>query len=298
MYPKKDKTFHTNILEDSFVIKEHEKEVEKFADFSKIFPIADLTFGIGVITFQLFLREVSSHIAFEIPNPFVKPEFNSIKKYFAAQFKHGNANVRCVVRYKGVEVFEAKVLSHNLDSINKDTISVIVDDLIRDHIIDFETEEVRALGEALKDVYEIPEENAERWLMSKLSSESLTKHHEHLMYLSGLHDRQLFPLKVTGKPISFMFGFRNDDSIFIVWETYNTKEATYIWRLNNQSDDDLGISILEVENNVKLLRQGKKRAYRADNKANADFKVVEHNYSLPKNGFENWRSVLEEYTNS
>ena len=274
------------------------EESEKVIQFRRHVPVTDLTFGDGVISFVAYIQEVSSHVVFEIAIVFIKPEFNSIKKYFAKQFKHGNADVLCEVKYKGAVILDSQVISHNLNTINEETISIIVDDLIQDYIIDFESEDISPLEDSLKDIYEVPNNNIEQWLMSKLSQESLTKHHEHLMYLSGLHERNLFPLKITGKPISFLFGFRKENRINIVWETHNTKEATYIWRISERANDNIHEFISVTENLVKNLRQGNKRSYRSANKNNSDFKVVEHDYSLPNNGFEKWRSIIEKVLNS
>lgn len=293
---RKDARISTEADMSFFVRKEPDVEIEKSEEFTVTIPVMDLTFGAGTISFLAYSKQVFQHIRFEITNLFVKPEFNSIKKYFAKQYEKGKATALCQVKYKGSTVLESQVISHNFDSVNSEVISTVVDDLINDYIIDFESEEIRSLEESLEGVYEIPEENIEQWLMSKLSKESLTKHHEHLMYLSGLHERGLFPLKVTGKPISFIFGIPKETYVFIIWETHNTKEATYLWRLQVSRTLEEHF-IKEMEDIVKKLRQGNKRSYRAANKDNGDFRVIEHDYNLPDNGFEKWRIAVDEFVN-
>jgi hypothetical protein len=133
------------------------------------------------------------------------------------------------------------------------------------------------------------------WLMTKLLNEKITKHHLHLLYLSKEHDLSLCKLKITGKPVSFLFVLNSLRDYYIVWETHNTMEATYLWRVKAESVEIFHERYEKIESTITLLRMKNKRAYRNENKDNLDFKIIEHDYSLANNGFDKWKSQIETF---
>ena len=200
----------------------------------------------------------------------------------------------CRLKVSNSDILETSASSEDIPKINQDTITQIEDNLIRDSILNKETEEIKSLEDAFNDTYQELEDKQVEWLMSKLANSEITKHHRHLLYLSDRHDNSIFKLKVTGKPVSFLFGIRENNNIYIVWETHNTKEATYIWK-HNKSDNELQEFISDIDEQVKKLRQRTKREYRSHNKDNPNFSVIEHEYNSDDYGFEKWKANLESY---
>ncbi len=289
------KTDFAGPLED-FIKKDLEQE--RFIEFKKLKLIKELTFNDGNISFEEYCSEIGKVETFSIENSFIKKEFDSIKNYFSKFFVKGKVEVTCRLKVSENDILERTALSDGILKINQDTITKIEDDLIRDSILNRETEEIKSLEDAFNDTYQALEDKQADWLMSKLAKNEITKHHRHLLYLSDRHDNTLFKLKVTGKPVSFLFGIRENENIYIVWETHNTKEATYIWK-HNKSDNELQEFISDTDEHVKKLRQRTKREYRSLNKDNPNFSLVEHDYNSTDNGFDKWKDQLIKYlTNS
>lgn len=281
---------------EDFIKKDMEQE--RFIEFKKLKLIKELTFNDGNISFEEYCSEINKSETFTIENDFIKKEFDSIKNYFSKFFKKGKVEVTCRLKVSDNEILERAALSEGILETNQDTITKIEDDLIIDSILNRETEEIKSLEDAFNDTYQELEDKQVEWLMSKLAKSEITKHHRHLLYLSDRHDNSIFKLKVTGRPASFLFGISENNNIYIVWETHNTKEATYIWK-HNKSDNELQEFISDTDELIKKLRQRTKREYRSHNKDNPNFSVIEHDYNSTDNGFEKWKDQLLKYlTNS
>lgn len=63
-----------------------------------------------------------------------------------------------------------------------------------------------------------------------------TKHYQHLRYLSSKHCYGIMRLRFVLKPCSFVFLLEGESNYYIIWETLDTEEATYIWNLPKNLD--------------------------------------------------------------
>ena len=291
-----------NISDDSEEILDNYLELmgnkgesdERNIEFKLLKPLVEFTFNDAYMSFEGYCSEIKKIGVFNIENNFIKSEYDSIKNYFSKFFNKGKVEVVCRLKVSNSDILETSASSEDIPKINQDTITQIEDNLIRDSILNKETEEIKSLEDAFNDTYQELEDKQVEWLMSKLANSEITKHHRHLLYLSDRHDNSIFKLKVTGKPVSFLFGIRENNNIYIVWETHNTKEATYIWK-HNKSDNELQEFISDIDEQVKKLRQRTKREYRSHNKDNPNFSVIEHEYNSDDYGFEKWKANLESY---
>ncbi len=87
----------------------------------------------------------------------------------------------------------------------------------------------------------------------------------------------------------------------MVWESLDTKEATWVWRIpknNNESlttgKEGLRLKIEEIQDVIKLVKEDKKQNY--IRKQVANFKRIYHNYE--EGGFDIWKNELEELIQS
>ena len=131
------------------------------------------------------------------------------------------------------------------------------------------------------------------WLLDKLVTKDRTKHYFHLRFLSSKHLAELCSLRLTGQPLSFIFLMKDNNNYFVVWETYKTEEASFIWKMINK---DIKVILYEVEKlveKIKWLRNNNKLNYLKAKPTN--FKRIEHEYSGDDFGFNKWRKQLEDF---
>jgi hypothetical protein len=119
---------------------------------------------------------------------------------------------------------------------------------------------------------------------------SNTKHFKNLQYLAGVHAHSVMKLRFIRQPFSFLFLFIGDKKYHVIWETLNTKEATYIWHVPKNLAA-LKSSIGQIENIINTMKVQGKMAYL--NSYTQDFKRIQHDYSNLKEGFIKWKAELE-----
>jgi hypothetical protein len=132
------------------------------------------------------------------------------------------------------------------------------------------------------------------WLLDQLEKLKKSKHYHHLRYLSSRQDAAAFKLRITGKPVSFIFVIKGGLQQFLVWETYETEEATYVWRLAVPDRTGQIKEVQDLLETIKWLRAGNKMQYIRSNPLN--FRRIEHDYSGENWGFEKWKTSLTELT--
>ncbi|MGN6400310.1 MAG: hypothetical protein ACTHMD_07650 [Flavisolibacter sp.] len=131
------------------------------------------------------------------------------------------------------------------------------------------------------------------WLLNKLITPEKTKHYNHLRFLSNKHISEKCQLRLTGKPLSFIFLLQKENSHFLIWETYKTEEATYVWKLIVSDEILFNTEVEKRIDKIKWLRKSNKLSY--INSKPQYFKRIEHDYGGEDNGFKNWRQQLEEF---
>ncbi len=100
-------------------------------------------------------------------------------------------------------------------------------------------------------------------------------------------DREdILPLDDLIQKVSLCKTINRSAKTFNYWETYLTKEATYIWKLSTAAD---------IQNKFGLileLRNGNRMSYRRKKEIGFDF--IEHDYHEQNmEGFLNWKKELE-----
>jgi hypothetical protein len=291
--------FREQIREKEFAERkiQEEKAKEKHKEIISLqLPVKDLKFLDSKVCFDHYIRQIASKITFEIQNPFIKKEHDTIKNYFPKALGIDKFTITGEVEHAG-----GKTLNQTASSLDISRINASLFELVEDFYIDEKI--ISGLGEgittidiiATESANQIGSENMEdpRWLLNKLLAKERTKHHYHLRYLSDKHIAAKFPLRLTGKPISFIFILSTESNYCLIWETYSTKEATYIWNLKSTNEMLLEKEMQYYVDLIKELRQGKKRAYLATKPEK--FLKIDHQYSGDDFGFKKWKSQLEEF---
>jgi hypothetical protein len=260
-----------------------------------LLPVNDIRFEDGKASFDVFINHVLKLRKFEVENPFLKKEYDAIKNYFAKALHTKKFSAIIKIESIGTEIIHQSATCSQIDQIDDSLLERIEDYIIEDEFLSNEDDIIipediletaaKALGK--EDV------NAD-WLLNKLITPERTKHYYHLRFLSSKHAASILHLRLTGKPLSFIFLLQSDDSYFLVWETYKTEEATYVWKLDGADHSELKREVKKLMDRIRWLRKANKLTY--INSKPENFKRIEHDYGGEDNGFKKWREQLVEFT--
>lgn len=259
-------------------------------------PIKEITFADGKVTFEYYMHQIGKIVHFEILNPFIKKEFDSIKNYFTKVFGKKKFTISLHIEHKGIEIVKFSATSPQVSKIDNSLFELVEELCIEDGFLNNSKDEVYSLKERAEELSRISGSDKirdEDWLLNKLIIKERTKHYYHLRYLSSKQVREVYNLHMTGKPISFIFLLSSRSGYSLVWETYSTEEATYVWRLHCTNTQQLPSLINPVVERIKWLRRSNKMNYIREKPDN--FIRIEHDYSGEDMGFNKWRDCLENF---
>ena len=282
------------------VIKPHEPK-KGFIPETFTIPIKKLKFKNGCISFERKLAWMRYSEELEIANPDIRPEFDAIKDYFA--------NVL------GTKKIQVKVVTHTLDEdiesieIESPEIERITGDLIENVKLGFITKTLRnshrVSDKSLFSMNDFFDEFAEKFkpdvfysneqqFIEDLIKISNSKHYNQLRFLSRRHSFGVLKIQFVPKPVSFVFLIVGKTNDYLVWETLDTEEATYIWRI--QKDEGTLISSLkDLESAICDIKSNGKIGFLRKNDENFD--RIYHDYSDEIEGFVKWKTDLEKLLN-
>ena len=133
-------------------------------------------------------------------------------------------------------------------------------------------------------------DNAEEVLNEILKGKEY-KHSRHIQYLADRHEKRVMKIRFVLNPFSFLFLLAGEDVYFIILETLDTEEATYIW----QTDKDKASLIDEVnkiEVQLGVIKDEGRQSFLENEPKN--FMRIMHDYSDDNKGFVIWKSAMEE----
>lgn len=250
----------------------------------------------GKATFNTNVGYNLGLIKFEIINHFIKKEYDAIKNYFEKVVGVKKIIVKIKIESIATKIIETTASSFQIDQINDSLIRRVEDAIVEDQYLNSEDEVFVLSDKLLKTSRDLGNDNvcSIDWLLDKVVTTEKTKHYFHLRYLSSKHITPTYNLMMTGKPTSFIFLLNNAENYYLIWETYTTEEATYIWRICEADKNKLQNEIEDLIEKVKWLRKGNKIKYIYSKPDN--FKKIEHHYSGNDNGFKTWKIHLEKFT--
>jgi hypothetical protein len=302
-FNKKDLSYKASLSEsESIAVKSREIQQRVMLKEKEVVNIQiglsvdKLQFSDGKVCFEYYINQVFRKVSFEISNPFLKKEFDSVKNYFPKVLKISRFAITLQVEHLDGKILTAISTSNHISLINDSLFKLVEDLYISDHITNNGRDEIISLNEiSLESAKNIGSENLKDadWLLNKLIAPGKTKHYYHLRYLSSQHLSNTFNLHLTGKPLSFIFLLPVSSGFCLIWETYATHEATYIWKLENSDTSELASLIQDIIECIKWLRKSNKTAFLKTKPEN--FIKIEHDYSGEDLGFKKWKTQLDEF---
>jgi hypothetical protein len=262
-------------------------------------PIKHLHFHFGGISCKKLVKELNKSVSLTIINYDIREEFDAVKEYFANALGTSQVDIQVRISLAGDVINKIETTSPQLQSINQNLIETVRFQYVKEAVKKKAKIESENSLLTMEEFFETLSEkkvkssafyNDEKELAEDLLQISETKHYNHLRYLSGKHAYHLMRLRFVLKPFSFLFLLEGREQYYLVWETLDTEEATYLWPVEKDVSL-LKLTLKKVEEIIHLIKvQGKSGLHQciAEN-----YRRVFHQYKDGVKGFIKWKDELE-----
>jgi hypothetical protein len=260
-------------------------------------PFNKIRFGNGIVSIPYHLIEIRQDIVLEIQNPSVRPEFEAIKDYFIKALKQKAIIVNLFLKHNGTKLISYDAHSEQIDAIDEKIIGTMRFEFVKKKFIKFKPQDNEKTIHTLESLVAQIGENAnslisdENSIMNEILKIETAKHYLQLKYLAPLHSTNILKLRFVLQPFSFIFLLTGEKNYYVIWETMDTEEATYIWQID-KSIESLKTAMNEIELSLTEMKKTGRHNYLKN--APAHFSKIVHDYSDVKKGFISWKGMLEE----
>lgn len=261
-------------------------------------PFKKLSFEFGCVSFKKWIEELGQEIKFEITNYNVREEYDAIKNYFSNVLKKKKITVLINITAIDGIIKDINAKSKEIDKIDDKLIDNVKFEFVRKtkKKVDVEIDKSLFTMDEYFDTFSDeklksnPFYSEEKDFFDDLLKISNTKHYKNLRFLSSKHAYKIMKLRFVHKPFSFIFLIEGDRNYHVIWETLDTKEATYMWHIKKNLDV-LKRTIKKLEDIINTIKVEGKIAYINYNEDN--FERIYHDYSELVEGFVKWKGELE-----
>ncbi|WP_445737356.1 TOTE conflict system archaeo-eukaryotic primase domain-containing protein [Mariniflexile sp.] len=253
--------------------------------------IEELEFHYGSVAFKHSVVEMNTELQFQVENIEIRPEFEVLKPYFIKTLKSKNITVEIFAEFENGKLASQLSLSTDIDRINKEVVEGVKFQFLNKGLLKqfipkkqniFTSEELQEKGK----IYSNAEE-----LLNEILKNKQYKHSQHIQYLADRHENQVMKIRFVLNPFSFVFLLAGEQRYFVVLETLDTEEATYIWQ-TPKNKASLIEEVKQIDNQLSIIRERGRQAFLENSPEN--FTKIIHDYSDNKKGFILWKSALEE----
>ena len=271
-----------DIKNQNFVIN-IEKEIK--------IPIEELEFHYGSVIFKYPINEMNTNLEFQVENIEIRPEFEVLKPYFIKILETKTILVHLFAEFENGKLVSQLALSPDINHINKEVIEGVKFQFLNKGLLQQFTPKKQNIftSDELQGKEKIYS-NAEE-LLNEILKNKQYKHSQHIQYLADRHENQVMKIRFVLNPFSFVFLLAGEQSYFVVLETLDTEEATYIWHTAKKKAS-LIEEIKQIDNQLSIIREKGRQAFLE--KSPENFTKIIHDYSNIKKGFILWKSALEE----
>ncbi|MDP3461544.1 MAG: DEAD/DEAH box helicase family protein [Bacteroidales bacterium] len=254
-------------------------------------PIEQLEFHYGSVAFKYPVVEMNTELHFQIENNEIRPEFEVLKPYFIKTLKSKNITVELLAEFENGKLVSQLALSTDIDRINKEVVEGVKFQFLNKGLLkQFSPKKKNILtSDELQEQNKIYS-NAED-LLNEILKNKQYKHSQHIKYLADKHESQVMKIRFVLNPFSFVFLLSGEQNYFVVLETLDTEEATYIWH-TSKNKASLIEEVKQIDNQLNIIREKGRQPFLENSPDN--FVRIIHDYSDNKKGFIIWKSAIEE----
>lgn len=254
-------------------------------------PIEELEFHYGSVAFKYSISEMNTTLEFQVENIEMRPEFEVLKPYFIKTLKSKNITVEIFAEFENGKLVSQLALSTDIDHINKEVVEGVKFQFLNKGLLKQFTPKKQNIvtSDELQErgkVYSNAEE-----LLNEILKNKQYKHSQHIQYLADRHENQVMKIRFVLNPFSFVFLLSGEQNYFVVLETLDTEEATYIWH-TPKNKASLIEEVKQIDNQLSIIREKGRQTFLENSPDN--FTRIIHDYSNNKKGFILWKSAIEE----
>jgi len=261
--------------------------------------LKDVHFKHRGVSFDKKFKGLNQTREITIPNHYIRGEFDAIKNYFVNVLKTKKINVVATVETVNGNIISVSAESAEIAQIDEKLVEIVKFEFLKRVIkngTSTETDKCMFTIDELFDTFAADAVKSEAFykndeeFIEDLIKISKPKHYHHLSFLSKKHAHDLQRLRFVQSPFSFIFLIKGNKNYHIIWETFNTEEATYVWDIGNDTSV-LQVALKKIEDTISKIKTCGKRSYK--NETEDLFIPIDHDYSDLTGGFEKWKRVLE-----
>ena len=255
-------------------------------------PIEALEFHYGSVVFNYLIQDINTRLECYIENIEIRPEFEVLKKYFIQTFKSKTISVELLAEFENGKLVSQSAQSQDIERINKEVVEGVKFQFLKKLLIG---KYPSVPGQNLLTSDELQNQenvyvNAED-LLSNILKNKKYKHSKQIEYLADHHDSQVMKIRFVLQPFSFVFLLSGEQNYYIILETLDTEEATYIWHTPKHKSS-LSETVERINHQINLIEENGRQGFLETNPDS--FSRIVHDYSDITKGFIIWKSQLEE----
>ena len=217
-----------------------------------------------------------------------------MKPYFAKAFgaDYIKADINGVVNPEGI-LIALNAESEDLMRVNREIIENVRFQFIAQKFLGkraklvFKNENIEGLHQIAESLYEDMEV-----LLADIITNGDFKHQLQIKYLADLHQGEILKLRYLLMPFSFIFLLSGIENDYLVMETLDLEEATYVWQVPKDTQL-LTIALKEIDKQFNIIRLEGKQLF-LDQAPDNFFRIL-HEYADKRKGFLVWKEQLETY---
>ena len=266
---------------------------------SFLIPLKNIHFKFGCVVFEKKITKLNKVVEFTVENLDIREEFDAIKNYFGKVLKVKKIQFDIHIHLEQGEIKSIETKSQHIEKINQDLIDCVKIEYVKSMSkkkIEVNVDKSIFTMEEFFQMQSDEKINADTFysndvqLFEDILKITDTKHYKNLGYLSNRHAHLIMKLRFLIKPFSFIFLIEGEKKYHIIWETLDTKEATYVWHVD-KSLNKLKAAMQKVENIINGIKVQGKLSYIKGNED--EYKRIYHDYSNFVEGFVKWKGELE-----
>jgi superfamily II DNA or RNA helicase len=280
---------HSDLFDDEFS-ESDEKKSFVFNARVKV-PLKNAEFRFGAIAFTIFINDLQKDLEFEVENDLFRPEFAVLIPFFSKFIKHSRFTADIHAEFSGEQLIAQQATSAEIDLINESVIDTVKSAwLSKQFTTAWESENFRSNLNSFDDLDQVLKVvGGEEELLENVTTGNY-RHSRQLRFLAGNHQSALTGVRYMLTPFSLVFLIRGRTNHYLVIETVDTEEATYIWDLGDQPSA-LQIKIKTINDQLNKIRLHGRIAYLKSPPSN--FRRIIHDYSDPRKGFVLWKAQFQ-----
>jgi superfamily II DNA or RNA helicase len=254
-------------------------------------PVEELEFHYGSVAFKYLVVEMNNELQFQVENSEIRPEFEVLKPYFIKSLKSRTISADLLAEYENGKLVSQLALSTDIDRINKEVVEGVKFQFLNKKLLkQFRPKKQNIMTSEELQEHEKIYSNAEE-LLNEILKIKQYKHSQQIQYLADRHESQVMKIRFVLNPFSFIFLLAGEQNYFVILETLDTEEATYIW-YTQKNKASLIEEVKQIDKQLSNIKEKGRQDFLDYSPEN--FTRIMHDYSDDKKGFIVWKSAIEE----